>query len=444
MAATPLGAAATAAVTSALQREHGGIRLNIALVTPLVAYFSGRGEAVTELPLDYPLRGTEDFERRWLAKLRAAGVTDEGDQVDFLLWTKARAAPSSAGGAATATGLARVALLALEAAGDRPSVAGLTNMERALAVGEAGEEEQQCCNSVVAYNLIWGRDPTASETDTWDRQKASLGSRDGGRIDLTSDEKYGKLQKSSELIGRVTLRRALRSSTQHMFEDWKVDLGDQLHAKNLPKAAARLDKVVAFAIKQAHHVWEAQREYLEGYFFKEFLGLGLPKVIAPASALICAGSPVVLASRMRMQPASLQTQFSSGLGGSTTSTLSIPGCGSGSSWSGDVGPSASQLSAEVAAAAERLFNQAMQKQTSFQQASFHPSGLNGSANGGDAFADRKDNSGRCKFCMRLECLYITGGKPCREYHQALNYLGEQRASRRKARDDKDKDKEMIE
>ena len=63
--------------------------MNVALVTPLIAYFAGRGEAVTELPLAYPLRGTEYFERRWLAKLRAAGVTDEGDQVDFLLWTVA-------------------------------------------------------------------------------------------------------------------------------------------------------------------------------------------------------------------------------------------------------------------------------------------------------------------------------------------------------------------
>ena len=48
-------------------------------------------------------------------------------------------------------------LLALEEAGDRPSVAGLSNMERALAIGEAGEEEAQCCNAVVAYNIIWVR-----------------------------------------------------------------------------------------------------------------------------------------------------------------------------------------------------------------------------------------------------------------------------------------------
>ena len=165
------------------------------------------------------MRSTDDFERRWLAKLRAAEVKDEGDQVDFILWTKARSAPGAASGISSATGLAKVALLALEEAGDRPSAAGLTNMEKALAVGEAGEEEQQCSNAVVAYNLIWGRDPTSAEEAAWGRQKASHGSREGGKIDLTADEKYGKLQKASELIGRVTWRRALNSASQVMFEE---------------------------------------------------------------------------------------------------------------------------------------------------------------------------------------------------------------------------------
>ena len=281
--ATALSDAGKAALKSALEREFGGLRLHVTVVSALVTYFAGRGEALVDLPLDYPLRASDDFERRWLAKLRSAGVADEGDQVDFMLWTKARSAPGGSRGAATATGLAKVALLALEEAGDRPSVAGLTNMEKALAIGEAGEEEAQCSNATVAYNLIWGRDPTAAEAEAWDRKKASFGSREGGRIDLIADEKYGKLQKSSELIGRITLRRALKSATSAMFEEWKVDMGEDFHAKNLPKAAARLDKVVAFSIRQSHHVWEAQREYLEGYFFKEFLGLGLPQVIAPSS-----------------------------------------------------------------------------------------------------------------------------------------------------------------
>ena len=211
--ATPLSSAAAAALKSALGREHGGLKLHSSVVDALVTYFSGRGEALTELPLDYPVRGSEDFERRWMAKLRSASIMDEGDQVDFVLWTKARSVPGGPGAASAATGLAKMALVALEEAGDRPSAAGLINLEKALAVGEAGEEEDQCCNAVVAYNLLWGRDPSAAEEAAWGRQKASLGNREGGKIDLTADEKYGKLQKTSELIGRVTLRRALKSAS---------------------------------------------------------------------------------------------------------------------------------------------------------------------------------------------------------------------------------------
>ena len=370
--------------------------------------------------------------------MRAATVTDEGDQIDFLLWCKARSVPGGSGAASAASGLAKVALLALEEAGDRPSAAGLVNMEKALAIGEAGEESEQCCNAVVAYNLVWGRDPTSAEEAAWGRQKASLGSREGGKIDLTADEKYGKMQKSSELIGRVTLRRALRAGCSSMFEDWKVDMGELLHAKNLPKAAARLDKVVAFSVKQAHHVWEAQREYLDGYFFKEFLGLGLPAVIAPASALICAGSPLVLAARMKQQSASLQQNFqSSVVGSATASTITLSDLGSSAS---SLGPSASQVggdAAMISAAAEQMLAKALGQPLSSLKLPSSPAPAGDG--GADAYADRKDTFGRCKFCMRNTCLYISGGKPCREYHQAMNWLGEQRAIRRKASAEEDKE-----
>ena len=88
--ATPLTAAATAALKSALSRDHGGAKLHVTVVDALVAYFAGRGEALTDLPLDYPLRGHEDYERRWLAKLRSATVMDEGDQIDFLCFGQRR------------------------------------------------------------------------------------------------------------------------------------------------------------------------------------------------------------------------------------------------------------------------------------------------------------------------------------------------------------------
>ena len=132
--AAPLADAAKAALKSALERVYDGAKLHPTVVAALVAYFAGRGEALTDLSFDYPQRGSvDDFERRWLAKLRSATITDEGDQVDFILWTKARTAPSSARGA-EAKGLAKVALIALEEAGERPSAAALSNLEKAQRV----------------------------------------------------------------------------------------------------------------------------------------------------------------------------------------------------------------------------------------------------------------------------------------------------------------------
>ena len=229
------------AIRGALVRTHGPYKNNVAkVVEPLVAYFVGRGESLVDVPLDVPSTSKSDHERRWRAKLLAAGITDAGDVEDFLLWMDARSAPSGSGGAGTASGLAKVALVALEAAGERPSAAALINLEKALALGEAGDEESQCQCAQVAFLLVWGRDPTPVEEAEWERQFASFGGREGGRIDITSDEKYGKLQKSSELVGRITLRRALRSADQRMFDEWLTDMTDMLHAKNTPKAAARL------------------------------------------------------------------------------------------------------------------------------------------------------------------------------------------------------------
>ena len=207
------------AIRGALMRAHGPYKNHVAsVVDPLVAYFVNRGDSLVDIPLDVPSSGKVDHERRWRAKLLAAGITDAGDVEDFLLWMDARSAPAGAGGAGVASGLAKVALVALEAAGEKPSAAAMSSLEKALALGESGDEEGKCQCAQVAFLLVWGRDPTPAEEVEWDRQFASFGGREGGRIDITSDEKYGKLQKSSELVGRITLRRALKSADQRMFD----------------------------------------------------------------------------------------------------------------------------------------------------------------------------------------------------------------------------------
>ena len=136
---------------------------------------------------------------------------------------------------------------------------------------------------------------------------------------------------------------------------------------------------------------------------------------------MCAGSPVVFAARLRMQSSKEQQAFLGGIGGFTTpkgssttsSTLSMPLSDvSGSLTGSDLGPSASVAGGGAARLAELEAELASLKS--------------------DRYADRKDDRGRCRYCLRAECLYITGGRPCREYNQAIDFLGQARATRRAA------------
>ena len=161
-------------------------------------------------------------------------------------------------------------------------------------------------------------------------------------------------------------------------------------------------------------MWEALREYLEGYFFKEFLGLGLPKVIASASALVCAGSPVVFAARLRQQPLKEQQAFLAP-GAPMTQEGTILGSSSGSSMVSSLLPSNSASQVGGGDAGSRRIAE-LEARVAVAEA--------------DHYSDRKDALGRCRWCMRTECLFVTGGRPCREYNQALNFSGEQRAQRR--------------
>ena len=68
------------AIKGALSRTHGPYKNHAAnVVDPLVTYFVGRGDSLVDIPLDAPSSGKADHERRWRAKLAAAGITDGGD-----------------------------------------------------------------------------------------------------------------------------------------------------------------------------------------------------------------------------------------------------------------------------------------------------------------------------------------------------------------------------
>ena len=56
------------------------------------------------------------------------------------------------------------------------------------------------------------------------------------------------------------------------------------------------------------------------------------------------------------------------------------------------------------------------------------------AQAGQAKSPVADALGRCRFCMQTDCPSLSGGKPCREFWQAVNYSSEKRAERRKKRE----------
>ena len=118
-----------------------------------------------------------------------------------------------------------------------------------------------------------------------------------------------------------------------------------------------------------------------------------------------------------MQSSKEQQAFLGGMGGfatpkgssTTSSTISMPLSDVASLSGSDIGPSVSVAGGGAARIAE----------LEAQLAS-------------SLYADRKDDRGRCRYCLRAECLYITGGRPCREYNQAIDFLGQARAARKAA------------
>ena len=114
------------------------------------------------------------------------------------------------------------------------------------------------------------------------------------------------------------------------------------------------------------------------------------------------------------------------LGSSSHSTLSLSDVSGG--MGSEIGPSASASQVGADSAHVSALQAQIRKAEAELVALKNPPPASYTA----GYADRADSQGRCKFCLRTECLFLTGGKPCREYHQAMNYLGEQRAARRKA------------
>ena len=148
---------------------------------------------------------------------------------------------------------------------------------------ESGDYFAQCCNAVTVFILYLGRMPTADEITWWNRDYKLGGGASGGKIDITRSEGYVKMHNKTSEGDVLTLGRALKSETR--FPTWVVTTMEALSKAGKPLACVQLTKVLLQADKNAVGVWATKAAYLHGYFFDEFLGIGMPQVTALNSAL---------------------------------------------------------------------------------------------------------------------------------------------------------------
>ena len=315
MPVTALDAAGKAAVERAFALKYGRYTLPADVQSGLTDYFAAKGRGVTDLPFTIDKDDEASWEQEWIAYLKSAGTFDAADEHLLVAWLRMRSSPS--GGRSAVEGIAKVALQALEQHGVVVPVAAAAQLEQDLATTEAGSEQEQCCCSRTAFIILMNRAPDPDESDWWDSQFSSLGGKDGGTINIPGLESYRKLHKpTTSKVQQHTLEMALSSESD--FERWLIRMVDALERAALPKAAIRLMRVVSQATTQSGGKWRPKCDYLTGYFFVEFTGLGLPKVMASASALNSMGA--LAAAHMQMSG-----KAPPGLGALTTPSAKLLG-----------------------------------------------------------------------------------------------------------------------
>ena len=405
-AQTPQDAAREAAIKGEFGKVYDGRRLRDPLQQLLVAYFAGRqGETVADIRQLLVVDKTDEqgWEALWESALAGAGVQGDFDRKLFLRWARARS--SGGGGAVHGNAQAKRALDVLDSSGLAVSAELRADIEAALTKGEAGTEKEQCCCSLAVFILYLGRAPADEEDEWWNTQYNALGGREGGLIDITKLQSYVKSHaKTPE--SSLTLERSLKSERSEVrFTEWSIKTNDLLNKAGLFYAAARLMKVLTQANRQSGGAWPRKRVYLYGYFFEEFLGLGLPADYAVQSAFNSMAVNV---------PGTGPTKSDLGaaMSDSMLSNLGNLGDYSGLGGAGRSGGEAGNLVAVMSA---------LQKSIEESLAPLKDLKVKGGGGGGES-----SSSFTCPFCRRKACTMSAGGRPCHEASRAAKLWNSQK------------------
>ena len=407
-----------AAWTAELAKQCGKYKMRPVVQAQLVQHFADMGEALAEAGLDVTKEDVEEWETIWKGTLSDAGVTQNRDVAIFLAWGKAQCSVAArAGGQTIQTGPAADddvpsqdndpaarALRLLEGSGIVIPEDVRAKLVKDFKEIEAGSYSIQCCNAVTVFIIYLGRMPTGEEIKWWNRDYKLGGGANGGKIDITRSEGYVKMHNKTAAGDVLTLARALKQ--EERFSSWVVTTMEALSKAGMPLACVQLTRVLLQADKNSVGVWSVKSGYLHGYFFEEYLGLGMPEVTAFNSALhavaVGAGKPKAVALE-RMAPALSEA-------GSVGGYTSLPG-------------SASQAgNTEVSSALTAL--KAMMEDALTPLREIKPAEQSEKAKAPRALLDSK---GGCVFCGRSWCTLLKGGEMCRAGKRALTLSRESKA-----------------
>jgi hypothetical protein len=248
-----LGAAAEAAHTAFWAGSQGGKTLSSEHIQKkLVPYFVGRGEALVDLPTDVDVDDVEGWKQEWEAIAASAGISDPVDCGRLVKWLQKRSAgPTSV----RSQGVAGRALETLEAHGVSLSSAVISELEKNLASGEAGDVLAQSTSCLCVGILYTGKPYEPEDCERWERLRGSLVPGQCGTVNICGFPNYILLQSKS---ANITLERALKHPL--LWEQYLTNTLETLQANGLPKAASRLHQVVGQARKQARSSEPKQRD----------------------------------------------------------------------------------------------------------------------------------------------------------------------------------------
>ena len=181
-----------------------------------------------------------------------------------------------------------------------------------------------------------------------------------------------------------------------------------------PLACVQLTKVLLQADKNAVGVWATKAAYLHGYFFDEYLGIGMPQVTALNSALhaVAMGSTGARGGKEKALSEVVPSGSRSDPFGSLPGSVSQVGAS-------DVGSAISALK-EMMSEALAPIKELGEKKPRREKHS------------AKSIANEK---GECAWCGRDWCAFIKGGEMCRAAERSLKLLRSSKKSEKNDGDD---------